>query len=297
LAVVEEAGMPPLIEAGIPAAPDMDAVAQRYRAFERALQSGSPATWLPTFREWDVLRRELSTWASLTHLRFTQDTRDEQARAARDVVDELDPALTNLETEMKRTFIASGERAQLEAELGGHAFRLWETDLTTFDPVIEPDLVVESKLAADYTQLIAGIEVDFGGETLNLSGLGKYASDPDRDVRHRASAARWNALGERGAELDRIYDQLVHVRDDIARKLGFRNFVELGYARMQRIDYDRAAVERYRDAVVADVVPLANAIAQRAAKRHGVAQLALWDEQLLAAAPSPRPLGDAKWIM
>jgi M3 family oligoendopeptidase len=45
------------------------------------------------------------------------------------------------------------------------------------------------------------------------------------------------------------------------------------------------------------VVPLANAIAQRAAKRHGVAQLAVWDEQLLASAPAPRPLGNAPWIM
>jgi M3 family oligoendopeptidase len=289
--------MTQLIEAGIPAAPDMDAVAKRYRAFERALRSSSPATWLTTFREWDVLRRELSTWASLTNLRFTQDTRDAAARAAREVVDELDPVLTNLETELKKRFVDSGERGRLESELGSHAFRLWETDLTTFDPAIEADLVVESKLAAGYTQLLAGIEVEFGGETLNLSGLGKFAGDPDRDVRHRAAAARWNALGERGAELDRIYDELVHVRDGIARKLGFPSFVELGYARMQRIDYDRAAVERYRAAVVRDVVPLANAIAQRAAKRHGIAQLAIWDEQLLTAAPAPKPLGDATWIM
>jgi M3 family oligoendopeptidase len=289
--------MPQLIEAGLPAAPDMDAVAQRYRALETALHSGSPATWLPAFREWDVLRRELSTWANLTNLRFTQDTRDEAARAARDVVDEFDPTLTNLESEMKKTFITCSERGRLESALGTHAFRLWETDLTTFDPVIEADLVIESKLAADYTQLLAGIEVDFAGEKLNLSGLGKFASDPDRDVRRRAAAARWGALGERGVELDRIYDELVHVRDGIARKLGFPSFIELGYARMRRIDYDRAAVERYRDAVVRDVVPLANAIAQRAAKRHGIAQLAVWDEQLLTAAPSPKPLGDAKWIM
>jgi M3 family oligoendopeptidase len=289
--------MPQLIAAGLPAAPDMDTVAQRYRALDAALQSGSPASWLPTFRDWDVMRRELSTWANLTNLRFTQDTRDGAARTARDVVDELEPELTNLETGMKKTFINSGERARLEAELGTHAFRLWETDLTTFDPVIESDLIVESKLAADYTQLLAGIEIEFRGEKLNLPGVGKYASDPDRDVRHRAAAARWGALGERGAELDRIYDDLVHVRDGMARKLGFESFIELGYARMRRIDYDRGAVERYRDAVVRDVVPLANAIAQRAAKRHGIAQLAVWDEQLLAAAPAPKPLGDAKWIM
>ncbi len=163
--------------------------------------------------------------------------------------------------------------------------------------MVEPDLVAESKLKTEYTQLLAGITVDFDGESLNLSALARYSSDPDRGRRQGAAAARWRALGARGAELDRIYGELVQLRDGIARKLGFRSFVELGYARMQRVDYDRAAVERYRDAVAAEVVPLANAIAQRAAKRHGVAQLAVWDEQMLASAPPPRPLGDAPWIM
>jgi len=289
--------MPQLIDAGIPAAPDMDDVAQRYRAFETALQSGSPATWLPTFRAWDDIRRELSTWSALTHVRFTQDTRNEQARAALDRRDELAPTLTGYDIDLMRRYVASDERHALEANLGAHAFRLWETDLSTFAPVVEPDLIVESKLASEYTQLLAGIEVDFDGEKLNLSALGRYATDPDRARRHDAAAARWTALGERGAELDRIFDELVHVRDGIARKLGFAGFTELGYARMQRIDYDRAAVERYRDMVATEVVPLANAIAQRAAQRHGIAQLAVWDEQLLAAAPAPRPLGDARWIM
>jgi M3 family oligoendopeptidase len=213
------------------------------------------------------------------------------------VVDELDPALTNFETQMKKQFIGGSERKRIEAALGSHAFRLWETDLKTFDPIIEDDLVVESKLSADYTALLAGIEVDFDGEKLNLSGLGKFASNADRDVRHRAAAAKWNAFMERRGQLDFIYSELVNVRDAMARKLGFANFVELGYARMQRIDYDRTAVERYRDSVVADVVPLATAIAQRAARQLGVAQLAVWDEQLLTAAPSPKPLGDAAWMM
>jgi M3 family oligoendopeptidase len=289
--------MPQLIDAGIPAAPDMDAVAQRYRAFEHSLQSGSPATWLPTFRAWDDMRRELDTWGALTRLRFTQDTRDEQRRAARERCDELEPALTGFDIEMKRRFVGSDDRRQLESQLGSHAFRLWEADLATFDPIVEPDLIAEAKLSSEYTQLLAGIEIAFDGETLNLSAIGRYASDPDRSRRHGAAAARWSALGERGAELDRIFDELVHVRDGIARKLGFASFTELGYARMQRIDYDRAAVERYRDMVATEVVPLAQAIAQRAARRHGIAQLAVWDEQLLAAAPAPRPLGDARWMM
>jgi oligoendopeptidase F len=235
----------------------MDAVEGRYRAFAHALQSGSPASWMPTFREWDDLRRELETWSALTHVRFTQDTRDERARAALEHRDELLPALTGFDTEMKRRLVT--EQTRLAPQLGEHAFCLWQADLSTFDPVVEPDLVAESKLKTEYTQLLAGIAVDFDGETLNLSALARYSSDPDRARRHGAAAARWNALGDCGAELDRIYDELVHLRDGIARKLGFPSFVELGYARMQRVDYDRAAVERYRDAVAAEVVPLANA--------------------------------------
>ena len=289
--------MPQLIDAGTPTAPDMNAVAARYRAFEQSLASGSPATWLPTFRDWDAVRRELDTWSALTRLRFSQDTRDAQARAALERHDELEPTLTGYDIDLKRRFVASSERRQLESDLGAHVFRLWETDLATFDPSVEPGLVLEAKLGAEYTQLLAAIEIEFEGETLNLSALGRYASDPDRNRRHDAAAAKWNAFSERGTELDRIFDELVHVRDGIARKLGFASFTELGYARMQRIDYDRGAVERYRDAVAADVVPLASEIAARAARRHGIAHLALWDEQLLAAAPAPRPLGDARWIM
>lgn len=289
--------MPSLIEAGIPAAPDMDAVARQYRDFERALESGSPSSWLTTFRAWDDVRRGLDTWASLTHVRFTQDTRDQRARAALEQRDELAPTLTGYDVALKRRFVGSSERRQLESNLGEHVFRLWEADLATFDPLVEADLVVESKLVSEYTRLLAGITVAFDGETLNLSALARYNSDPDRSVRHAAAAARWSAIGERAAEFDRIFDQLVHVRDGIARKLGFPTFTELGYARMQRVDYDRAAVERYREAVARDVVPLAQAVAARAARRHGIPHLAVWDESVLAAAPAPRPLGDASWIM
>jgi M3 family oligoendopeptidase len=152
-------------------------------------------------------------------------------------------------------------------------------------------------LRAEYTSLIAGISVPFAGTTLNLPGLAKYASDPDRDVRYAATRARWTALEERGPELDRIYDDLVRVRTGIAQRLGFADFTALAYRRMRRVDYGRADVERYREAVRTDVVPVAAAVAARAARRHGIARLALWDEALIGGPSNPVPHGDAAWIM
>ena len=36
-------------------------------------------------------------------------------------------------------------------------------------------------------------------------------------------------FSENGKELDRIYDRLVKLRDSMAKKLGYENFIELGY--------------------------------------------------------------------
>lgn len=287
----------PALAAGLPPVPDLDAVTQRYRTFDRTLGTGSAAAAIATLREWDGLRRELDTWSRLTRLRFTQDTRDEAARSARERCDEWDAVLTGYDTSVKRRLAGSAARTELESSVGRHAFRLWDNDVATYDPAIEADLVTESKLASAYTQLMAGIEVDFNGERLNLPGLQKYASDSDRDRRADATAARWTALGERGAELDALFDELVQVRDRIARTLGFDDFTPLGYARMRRVDYDRAAVERYRDAIATHVVPVAHALAERARVRLGAERFALWDEKFLAAQPPPRPRGDARWIL
>jgi M3 family oligoendopeptidase len=289
----------PVLEPGLPPVPDFDAVAERYRVFEKTLGGSSTVAAVETVREWDGLRRELETWSSLTNLRFTQDTRDAAARAARERCDEAEAMLTGYDNAMKRRLASSDARSALEAapSVGCQAFRLWDADLATYDPAIEPDLVEESKLSADYLELMAAIEVDFRGERLNLSGLAKYVAHPDRDVRHEAAAARWTAIGERAEALDTLYDRLVHLRDRMARTLGFAGYTQLGYARMRRIDYDRTAVERYRDAVVAHVVPVAHEIARRAARRLGSAELAQWDERVLLPEAPPRPLGDARWIM
>jgi M3 family oligoendopeptidase len=246
---------------------------------------------------WDATRRSVETWANLTYLRFTQDTTDAGARAARERCDALEPVITGFDTAMKRRFTATAERRSLEARVGGHAFRLWENDLGTIAPEIEADLVTEANLTSAYTQLTADIEVAFDGETLNLSQLLRYQSHPDRALREGAFATRWEALGARGGQLDALYDELVHLRDGMARKLGYPDFTALGYRRMRRVDYDRADVERYRDAVVTHVVPVAAAIARRAADRLGSASFAAWDEALLDGPEDPRPSGDARWIM
>lgn len=240
---------------------------------------------------WDRQRRELDSWASLVHLRFSQDTGDAAARTAREYADALAPEATAHEVAIKRRLLADPDRAGLEALVGAHSLALWEMDITTFDPAIQADLEEESRLGARYTELLASARLAIGGAEVNLAGLAPFAEDPDRAVRHQAERLRWGFFEAHGAEFDRIFDALVKLRHGMARKLGFESYTPLGYRRMRRTGYGPAEVARYRDQVAAQVVPLVGRLLEDRRRRLGWDRLCFWDEALVDPAGNPKPAG------
>ena len=79
--------------------------------------------------------------------------------------------------------------------------------------------------------------------------------------------------GDNLEEIDNIYDALVKTRNEIAVTLGYKDFVELGYIRMNRIDYDRKMVEKFRKQVEDYVVPIVSELKKRQAQRIGLDSL------------------------
>ncbi len=271
------------------ATPNAAGLAARYDAINARLDAGELA---PAIADWEALRREVEAWGSMVHLRFEQDTADPQAKAAMDFRDELMPTATNHEIALKRRLLAHGDRAAVTAITGEHALRLWETDITTFAPEIEADLRAESRLVSRYTALLSSAKIEIEGEVVNLSGLAPYGQSLDRAVRHRAAQAQWKFFAEHGEEFDEIYDSLTRLRHGMAKTLGFENYIELGYRRMRRVDYDAADVARYRAQVVEHVVPLVAQILEARRVEHGWDKVYSWDEPLTDAQGNVAPAGD-----
>ena len=109
--------------------------------------------------------------------------------------------------------------------------------------------------------------------------------------------AHYSFYTENGDTFDRIYDDLVKVRHEIATKLGFKNFVELGYARMNRIGYDADMVKNFRDQVRDYIVPLATKLYERQAERIGVDKLKFYDQSLNFLSGNATPKGSPEWII
>jgi len=273
--------------------PTAEGVAREYAALEADLSAASTlGSRQAVLQRWDDLRRRLDTWEALVSLRSQQDTRDPERKAARDYKDALTPKLTDHAVRMKRRLLAEPLRTAVRETYGPYVLSLWEADVLTFEPAIEARLVEESKLDAEYTDLLAAAKIELRGKSYNLSEIVKWKEDADRGLRLESEVARWGFFAANRERLDGIYDRLVRLRTDMARTLGFDDFRGLGYKRMKRIDYGMADVERFRAEVREHLVPLCAELRAKQAATLGVDRLRFWDESVHDPRGNPAPSGD-----
>jgi M3 family oligoendopeptidase len=173
----------------------------------------------------------------------------------------------------------------------------WTNEIGSFDPSIADDLVTESQLQTRYTELRGAAKIDFRGESLNLSALGAFLDADDRETRHEAWHAYWGWFADHGEALDTLYGELVSLRHTMATKLGLTDFVDLGYRRMNRMDYDRDDVRAFRAEVRDEIVPLVARIRRWQANELGLETLTIADEPVFDARGNPRPRGDGPWMV
>ncbi|MBR4394712.1 MAG: M3 family oligoendopeptidase, partial [Oscillospiraceae bacterium] len=186
---------------------------------------------LAVHEEYRKLLLKFQTNTALSYMRYSINTVDEFYKAENDYYDEIGPQVQNYNVQLASALLDSPFRAELEEKLSPVLFQSLEVDRKAMSPEIIEDMVEENKLVREYSDLMSGLEFTFRGETMPRALLMKYAKDDDRDTRRECYEVLGRGLEEHQAELDDIYDRMVHVRDRMAKKMGYKNYIELGYYR------------------------------------------------------------------
>ncbi|WP_102401698.1 M3 family oligoendopeptidase [Haloimpatiens massiliensis] len=247
--------------------------------------------------EINSLRSDVESMAELVGIRNSINTVDEFYEKEKEFMDENMPEYEGLISKYYETLVNSKFRKELEGKWGKQLFTLAEMQLKSFDLKIIEYLKEENKLTTEYDKLKASAKIMFEGEERNLSQLEPFIQSKDREMRKRAYEASTNFYVENESKFDEIYDKLVKVRDRMAKKLGYNNFVELAYIRMMRSDYNAEMVANYRKQVLDYIVPVAEELKERQAKRLGFKELKYYDEPLKFLTGNAVPKGDPDWIL
>lgn len=280
------------------ARPDMESVKEDFNMLLEEFRSASSYELQnEVIEKINTIGKDYSTMANLVYIRASIDTNDDFYQKERDYFDEIGPEYQELETAYYKELVTTPFRQDLEEKWGTQLFALADNAIKSFSPEIVGMLQKENKLSSDYSKLVASAQIEFDDKTLTLAQMGPYAESTDRTVRKAAMKATYTFYSDNGVKFDEIYDELVKLRHEIATTLGYKNFVELGYVRMNRIDYDAEMVKKFRDQVRDHIVPLASRLYERQAERIGVDKLKFYDQSLDFLTGNATPQGPPDWII
>lgn len=278
--------------------PDLKKLEKFYSKILTQMKEASDAkTVTSLMKKLNKFNEGLETDITVISIKFSIDTTNEEYKVANDKVSEIMPVVSSYIVPIEKEILAKPFRKELEDIWGDFLFKKYENDVSGFDEKIIPFMIEESKLSNEYDAILGGAQIEFKGQIYNLSQLGKFTQSLDREERYEASKKMEKFFKDNEKAIGDIYDKLVHIRHKMALTLGYSNYVDYGYKRLGRVDYNSTMVKGYRDQIYKAVVPVCKKLIKKQAKRIGIAKPMFYDLNLEFKSGNAKPQGSAEYLV
>ncbi|MFZ0828145.1 MAG: M3 family oligoendopeptidase [Verrucomicrobiia bacterium] len=258
----------------------------------RAAQIKTAAELERWLLDWSELSAALDEEATRRYIAMTCHTDSADAeKAYLHFVENVEPQLKPRQFALEKIYVAQPQREQLPKA----RFQVFDRDVKNHVELFRPENVAleteDAKLCQQYQKLSGALTVNFRGEEKTLVQMGRYLEEPDRALRQEA----WELVAKRrlqeAEKFEDIFDQLIELRERVARNAGFNNYRDYAFRRLGRFDYTPEDCARFHDAVAREIMPVVREL--QAARRHQMGleklhpgHLRPWD---LAVDPQNRP--------
>ena len=270
--------------------PDVDAISERFKSLRLKLMTAKDVNQASDIlMEYEKLIIGFNTQYELCNILHDLNTSDEFYSDELEFFDQASAELSELSSAMLTVMVNCPCADALKKKYGEMIFRKAVNLKQTISPEVIDDYAEDSSLQNDYSQIKSEAEISFDGKTVNLSQLAAYLESTRRQTRKEAHKALDDYYMGQKETFDKIFDDMVRVRTNIAHKLGFGSYTELGYKLMERYDYGPDDVKKFREAVLKYIVPLTVQIRKLQQERLEVNDLMFYDLPTLFKNGNPVP--------
>ncbi|MCF0223281.1 MAG: M3 family oligoendopeptidase [Fibrobacter sp.] len=245
--------------------------------------------------KWSELGSVLSEVSCRRYVAMTLNTADvSAAEAYENFVEKVDPISSEYSDKLNRKLMSHPAKDALKGE-----FNVWfksiQVSLDLFSKENIPLETEETKAVQAYQKITGAMSVEFDGKTQTMQQLSAYLERTDRDIREKAFRAMWERRLQDKDALDRSFDNLFKIRNQIAKNAHCKDYIDYIYLAKRRFDYTPANCKEFHESVEKLVLPLLKEIYKKRAQQMGLDKLRPWDLAVdpLARAPlSPYQSGD-----
>ena len=233
----------------------------------------------------------------ISYIGYLKDTKNKKYLETETIMGKYEPIINNLIYDYYKVLSSSKNKEKLEKFIGKRALAIASNQARLKNDDVISLQTKEKQLCSKYQRLIIGTKFNFLDKEINLSSLSIYYNDDDRGLRKKAYDKRFEILESLEKEIDIIIDELIDVRNTIAKTLSFDSYTDMSFVKMNRLDYSKEDLAIFKEEIKKYVVPLLKLLKEQQRKRLGLEKLEYYDNSYLFNEGNAKIMGDLNYIL
>jgi len=244
--------------------------------FKRSINSKNELeNWMKDRSELNSVMNEDLAWR---YIKMNINTKDEKlAKKFHFWIKEISPNLAPYSHKLNIKLIESPFLNELEHEKYNIYLRSVKKQIEIYREENIPLFTEMEAKQQEYGMISAKMTVEFDGKSLTMQQAGLILKDTDREKRKTI----YNLIQKRRLEdeekLDNLYDELIILRQKIAKNAGYNNYRDYMFSAMGRFDYKPEDCFDFHNAISKKIVPIITSFEKKRKKELNYVNYRPWD--------------------
>ena len=139
----------------------------------------------------------------------------------------------------------------------------------------------------EYGAIAAKMTVEIDGQKMTMQKAAQFLKETNREKREEV----FNIINNRRLQdvdaLDQLFDELISLRQQIAKNAGFENYRDYKFAAMGRFDYTPADCYAFHNSIAKEIVPIIEDFDKSRMEKMGLVNYKPWDTSVDASGKAP----------
>tara|TARA_B100000900_G_scaffold270921_1_gene231366 strand:- start:318 stop:2039 length:1722 start_codon:yes stop_codon:yes gene_type:complete len=244
--------------------------------FKRSINSKKELeNWMRDRSELNSVMNEDLAWR---YIKMNINTKDEKlAKKFHFWIKEISPKLSPYSHKLNIKLIESPFLNELEHEKYNIYLRGVKKQIAIYREENIPLFTEMEAKQQEYGMISAKMTVEFDGKSLTMQQASLILKDTDREKRKKI----YNLIQKRRLEdeekLDNLYDELIILRQKIAKNAGYSNYRDYMFSAMGRFDYKPEDCFDFHNAISKKIVPIITSFEEKRKKKLNYVNYKPWD--------------------
>jgi oligoendopeptidase F len=243
---------------------------------EREISSASELEkWMLDQSELSAVLEEDMAWR---YIKMNIDTTDKElAERFSFWIKEISPNTAPYSHKLNEKLLESPFLKELDQEKYRIYLRSVKNQIAIFREENIPLFTIMKEKQQEYGAISAKMSIEVDGEKMTMQKAAQLLKSTHRVKREEV----YNKISTRRLQdekaLDDLFDELIALRQEIAKNAGFDNYRDYMFAAMGRFDYTPKDCFNFHDAIAQEIAPIINSFEQKRKNKLGYTSYKPWD--------------------